>query len=75
MRHRIRHTTRQLLAIGALVWLPPVPVPAHEPAPSEFERRELSIPVRDGVKLFAVALIPKQMSEPVLKVRAFVCSV
>ena len=64
MCQRIRHTTGLLLAIGALVWLPPVPVPAQEPAPSEFERRELSIPVRDGVKLFAVALIPKQMSEP-----------
>ena len=30
----------------------------------QFERRELSIPVRDGVKLFAVALVPKSMAKP-----------
>ena len=33
-------------------------------AAQEFERRELSIPVRDGVKLFAVALVPKSMAKP-----------
>ena len=30
----------------------------------EFERRELHIPVRDGVTLFAVALVPKVITEP-----------
>jgi putative CocE/NonD family hydrolase len=29
-----------------------------------FERRELTIPVRDGVKLFAVALVPRSMPQP-----------
>ena len=33
-------------------------------APSSYERRELRIPVRDGVQLFAVALIPKDATEP-----------
>ena len=29
-----------------------------------YDRRELTIPVRDGTKLFAVALIPRGISEP-----------
>ena len=29
-----------------------------------FERRELTIPVRDGTKLFAVALVPSSMPQP-----------
>jgi len=33
-------------------------------APPPYERRELSIPVRDGVHLFAVALIPRDATEP-----------
>ena len=32
--------------------------------PAEYERRELTIPVRDGTKLFAVALIPRVASAP-----------
>jgi putative CocE/NonD family hydrolase len=35
---------------------------AQEPA--RYERRELTIPVRDGTKLFAVVLIPTGASEP-----------
>src|SRR5262250_1863820 len=32
--------------------------------PPQYERRELSIPVRDGIRLFAVALIPKDQTSP-----------
>src|SRR6478672_2630985 len=37
------------------------PLAAQVPA---YERRELTIPVRDGTKLFAVALIPQEMKQP-----------
>jgi putative CocE/NonD family hydrolase len=47
-----------LAAAGALAPLAPL----H--AQDVFERRELTIPVRDGVKLFAVALVPKSMTTP-----------
>ena len=48
------------LAAGgaALLAIPPLR------AQDTFERRELTIPVRDGVKLFAVALVPKSMPAP-----------
>ena len=36
--------------------------PLH--AQDAFDRRELTIPVRDGAKLFAVALVPKSMAAP-----------
>jgi putative CocE/NonD family hydrolase len=45
-------------AAGALAPLAPL----H--AQDVFERRELTIPVRDGMKLFAVALVPKSMATP-----------
>ena len=38
-------------------------VPAGAQSP-EYERRELKIPVRDGVQLFAVVLTPKETSQP-----------
>ena len=47
-----------LAAAGALV-----PIAPLHPQDA-FERRELTIPVRDGVKLFAVALVPKSMAAP-----------
>lgn len=31
---------------------------------SQFDRRELTIPMRDGITIFAVALVPKQHGEP-----------
>jgi predicted acyl esterase len=37
---------------------------AHAQQATEYERRELTIPVRDGSRLFAVALIPKDVSQP-----------
>jgi putative CocE/NonD family hydrolase len=39
---------------------------AHSDAPQApaFERRELTIPMRDGTKLFAIALIPAAASQP-----------
>jgi uncharacterized protein len=37
--------------------------PAVQQAP-EYERRELTIPVRDGTTLFAVALLPKNATNP-----------
>ena len=40
----------------------PIPSGAHPIV--EYERRELTIPMRDGVKLFTVALIPKGAHEP-----------
>ena len=41
------------------------PAPLHAQLPSAvFERRELTIPMRDGVKLFAVALIPRGATAP-----------
>jgi putative CocE/NonD family hydrolase len=38
--------------------------PARSQQGVEYERRELSIPVRDGTTLFAVALIPKNHTTP-----------
>jgi len=56
---------RGLLLVNAFVLLQqPARQSAQEREPSSFERRELTIPVRDGVKLFAVALIPKTTTKP-----------
>ena len=41
-----------------------VSAPARAQQGTEYERRELSIPVRDGTTLFAVALVPKNSTEP-----------
>lgn len=38
--------------------------PARAPDPAPFERRQLTIPMRDGTMLFAVALIPTQHPKP-----------
>jgi uncharacterized protein len=64
------HTNPRL----AFAWLLPVflagsAAPIH--AQTTYERRELTIPVRDGIRLFAVALIPKtpQQSLPILLIR------
>lgn len=47
-----------VLAAAALVAL------RSAPGGGEFERRELSIPVRDGTRLFAVALLPRHPAGP-----------
>ncbi len=36
----------------------------QDTAANDFERRELRIPVRDGAKLYAIALIPESMTKP-----------
>ncbi|MEO6447590.1 MAG: CocE/NonD family hydrolase [Gemmatimonadaceae bacterium] len=55
-----------LLRIFALVALvaTALPRPATAQSPVEYERRELTVPVRDGVTLTAVALIPKGAHTP-----------
>ena len=37
---------------------------AQQAAATKYERRELTIPVRDGTKLFAVALVPQNVTTP-----------
>ncbi|MBL8171337.1 MAG: CocE/NonD family hydrolase [Acidobacteria bacterium] len=37
---------------------------APQPSAVEFERIEAMVPMRDGVKLFTVIFVPKQMAEP-----------
>ena len=46
------------------VFFTSIVAPAVGQRGAEYERRELTIPVRDGTRLFAVALIPKGTSEP-----------
>ncbi|HEU4698638.1 MAG TPA: CocE/NonD family hydrolase [Gemmatimonadales bacterium] len=54
-----------LAALTALATaLSVVPAGAQEPADTGYERRELAIPMRDGVTLAAVALIPKRAAQP-----------
>lgn len=50
-----------LLALGMLTTAHTARL--HAAAP-EYERRELTIPMRDGVRLFAVALVPKAATKP-----------
>ncbi len=57
MRSTSRVIAALLLAIGALA-------PTVSASAQEFERRQLTIPVRDGAKLYAVALVPKQSTQP-----------
>jgi putative CocE/NonD family hydrolase len=57
-------TAMALLAGGALAQTPPLTpdIPASFSAPTQaydYERREVMIPMRDGVKLFTVLVIPK----------------
>ena len=57
--------TRVPRALVAVILFAPCfarPVEAQNAA--EYERRELKIPMRDGVNLFAVALIPKGVTAP-----------
>lgn len=51
-----------LALLCAASFFAPPPVAAQ--APTEYERRELSIPMRDGTKHFAVALLPKGNTTP-----------
>jgi uncharacterized protein len=50
-----------LLSAAALALLP---APANAQHGAVYERRELTIPVRDGTRLFAIALIPKGTRRP-----------
>jgi putative CocE/NonD family hydrolase len=54
-----------MLALAALLHaaLAAVTTAGAQPG-AEYERRELAIPMRDGTKLFAVALVPKQIAAP-----------
>jgi putative CocE/NonD family hydrolase len=61
MRLWVKLSFAALLALGSLAEAPASPGLA--PA-VEYERRELTIPMRDGVKLFAVALVPRGATQP-----------
>ena len=61
MRLSIRLLGSTLLSVTLLAL---AVTPARSQQGVEYERRELSIPVRDGTTLFAVALIPKAHSTP-----------
>ena len=50
--------------LSALVLLSCSALPAGSQANGQYERRELRIPMRDGVTLFTVALVPKRSSGP-----------
>ena len=50
-----------LLALGMLTAARTSP---FQPVACEYERRELTIPMRDGVRLFAVALAPRGATRP-----------
>ena len=58
--------TSRILVTTVLCAAPLAPTArAHGQHAIAYERRELTIPVRDGTHLFAVALIPKDLSRPV----------
>jgi putative CocE/NonD family hydrolase len=62
---RVPLTIRVLLSValcGAAALAPAARAGAQ--LPTAYERRELTIPVRDGTKLFAIALIPTGPSRP-----------
>ncbi len=61
MRSLIR-LLRSTILTASLITLAIAPARAQQG--TEYERRELSIPVRDGTTLFAVALIPKNSTQP-----------
>jgi putative CocE/NonD family hydrolase len=48
-----------MLALIALVWL----IPAQQPG-QEYDVQEVMIPMRDGVKLHTLILLPKERTEP-----------
>ncbi|MFN8575078.1 MAG: CocE/NonD family hydrolase, partial [Gemmatimonadaceae bacterium] len=52
---------RSALLIAAILGRAAV---AQAPADTMFERREVRIPMRDGVKLFTVVLVPKRSATP-----------
>jgi hypothetical protein len=61
----LRGRVVRLLTVAAL--LPPLTLRAQQPVPaidSVFGRREMQIPMRDGVRLFTVILTPKRASQP-----------
>jgi putative CocE/NonD family hydrolase len=61
----VRPTIRALcIAVLSAAALTPAGVRGNVLHATEYERRELTIPVRDGTRLFAVALIPKGSSQP-----------
>jgi hypothetical protein len=62
MRYRLFLALAAIAAGRSPVGLPGT-VSAQQPA-TTFERRELTIPMRDGVKLFAVALVPVGVTTP-----------
>ena len=54
-------------SLGSIVFLCVACLPERTHAQTiaaQYERRELSVPVRDGTKLFAVALTPKSTTSP-----------
>ncbi|MEO8295537.1 MAG: CocE/NonD family hydrolase [Gemmatimonadota bacterium] len=53
-----------VLVYGVAFLLALSPMPARAQQTTGYERRELIIPVRDGVHLFAVALIPRDATQP-----------
>ena len=59
---RFSVTRRRATLLCAILALTPACASAQRDA--GYERRELSIPMRDGVRLFAVALIPKAARAP-----------
>ncbi|MEO8634863.1 MAG: CocE/NonD family hydrolase [Gemmatimonadales bacterium] len=64
---RVRHLLlRGLVAVAILsvIYSPLVTAAPPRHRAVEYDRRELRIPMRDGVTLFAVALVPKGTREP-----------
>jgi hypothetical protein len=62
VRSAIRLLCSIVVSTAALA--PAAPAAAQQATGPEYERRELTIPVRDGTRLFAVALLPKGASQP-----------
>jgi len=59
--------TTKILAVAALSLAVSVPLRAQEPAAQgapAWERREAMVPMRDGVRLFTVVMVPRGATEP-----------
>jgi putative CocE/NonD family hydrolase len=60
----MRSSIRLLCSIVSAAFLTLAVAPVRAQQAAGYERRELTIPVRDGASLFAVALIPKNSTRP-----------
>jgi putative CocE/NonD family hydrolase len=58
MKRRV-HVFLSIISVGALIWV----APAQQAGP-EYDVQEVMIPMRDGIKLHTLVLLPKERNEP-----------